>query len=95
MHSIWDLWISGIQKCKDNNFFEVGRAGNSFRSDPEYLKFLGGRLPLPESASSISSMGYFSVPQTYSPPDFAGEITNYNRSQVATKTFAEGFSHIS
>ena len=57
MHSIWDLWISGLQECKGNDFFEVGRAGSSFRWDPEYLKILGGRLPLPESASPISSMG--------------------------------------
>ena len=21
VHSIWDLWMSGLQKCKDNGFF--------------------------------------------------------------------------
>ena len=23
VHSTWDLWISGLQECKDNNFFEA------------------------------------------------------------------------
>ena len=57
MHSIWDLWISGLQECKGNGFFEVGRAGNNFRSDPKNLKFLGGQLPLPKSTSPISLLG--------------------------------------
>ena len=42
VHSIWDLWISDLQECKDNNFFEVGRAGNGFQSRPETL--MGGCL---------------------------------------------------
>ena len=37
MHSLWDLWISGLQECKYNSFFEVGRAGNNFRLGPENL----------------------------------------------------------
>ena len=43
VHSIWDLWISGLQKCKDNNFFEVERAGGqqflveSRKSDEQLL----------------------------------------------------------
>ena len=57
MHSIWDLWISGLQECKGNGFFEVRRMGNSFRSGPENLKILDGRLPLPKSTSPISSLG--------------------------------------
>ena len=24
VHSIWDLWISGLQECKGNGFFKVG-----------------------------------------------------------------------
>ena len=28
VHSIWDLWISGLQECKGNGFFKVGRASN-------------------------------------------------------------------
>ena len=27
VHSIWDLWISGLQECKGNDFFKVGWAG--------------------------------------------------------------------
>ena len=57
VHSIWDLWISGLQECKGNGFFEVGRAGSSFRSGPENLDFLDGRLPLPDSDSPKSSWG--------------------------------------
>ena len=31
MHSIWDLWISELQQCKDNGLFEVRWACISFR----------------------------------------------------------------
>ena len=31
VHSIWVLWKSGLQGCKDNGFFEVGQVGNMFR----------------------------------------------------------------
>ena len=27
VHSIWDLWSSGLQECKGHIFFEVGRGG--------------------------------------------------------------------
>ena len=27
VHSIWDLWSSGLQECKDRIFFEDGRGG--------------------------------------------------------------------
>lgn len=27
VHSTWDLWISGPQKCKGNSFFEIGQGG--------------------------------------------------------------------
>ena len=27
VHSIWDLWISDLQECKVNDFFEFGRSG--------------------------------------------------------------------
>ena len=53
VHSIWDLWISGLQKCKGNGFF--GRAGIRFWFGPEILDFSEGRLPLPESTSHKSS----------------------------------------
>ena len=48
VHLRWDLWISGLQKCKGNGFFEVGRAGKSFQSGLENLDFF---LGLPESTS--------------------------------------------
>ena len=35
VHSIWDLWISGLQECNGNGFFEVGRVGSGFRSGPK------------------------------------------------------------
>jgi hypothetical protein len=46
MHSLWDLWISGLQKCKGNGYFEVGRASNNFRSGQTNIDFLDGQLPL-------------------------------------------------
>ena len=51
MHSIWDLWISGLQECKGNGFSEVGRACNNFWSGPKNMHLLDGRLPLPEFTS--------------------------------------------
>ena len=51
VYSIWDLWINDLQECKDNDFFEVGRASNNFQSGLEYLETLDGQLPLPESTS--------------------------------------------
>ena len=51
MHSIWVLWVSGLQECKSNEFFfEIGRAGNNFQLGPEASEFLdhhgGGSHPL-------------------------------------------------
>ena len=76
VHSIWDLWISGLQECKDNGFFEVGRAGNSFRSGPENLT--GGcpcpNLPPPKSSwgggnlTSAQFLGIGGNPKLYTPP---------------------------
>ena len=40
VHSIWDLWISGIHECKDNGFFEFGRP-TIFGSCPRQLRALG------------------------------------------------------
>ena len=39
VHSIWDLWRSGLQECKGKGFYEVGRAGISFRLGLENLDF--------------------------------------------------------
>ena len=51
VHSIWDLWISGLQGCKGNGFSEVGQVGGNFWSGPKYLDFMYGWLPLPKSTS--------------------------------------------
>ena len=32
VHSIWDLWSSGLQERKGNIFLKLGGAGNMFRS---------------------------------------------------------------
>jgi hypothetical protein len=42
VHSVWDLWISGLQECKGNGFFEGGRMGSNFRSDPKNHDFFVG-----------------------------------------------------
>jgi hypothetical protein len=39
VHSIWDIYISGLQECKGNGCFEVGRACINFRSGLENLDF--------------------------------------------------------
>ena len=55
---VWDLCVSGLQECKGKDFFEVGRAGSSFRAGlrnrmgvcpwlnipPSPEKFVGGYL---------------------------------------------------
>ena len=45
VHSVWDLWISGLHKCKGNGFFEVGWGGQKFQSGPENLDFFLGAAP--------------------------------------------------
>ena len=52
VHSLWDLWIRGLQECKDNSFFKVGRPANNFRSDP---KKLSGGCPCPNIPPQKSS----------------------------------------
>ena len=54
---IWDLWISGLQEYKGNDFFEVGRVDNNYRSGLENLSFMDGWLPLSESTSPLKFMG--------------------------------------
>ena len=56
MHGIWDLWISDLQECKDNGFFEGRRAGSNFWSGPENLDFWDGRLPMPKYFSLVKFM---------------------------------------
>jgi hypothetical protein len=56
VHSIWNLWISGLQ-CKGNGFFEVGRVGSNSRLGPENLDFQDGQLPLHEYSSLEKFVG--------------------------------------
>jgi hypothetical protein len=44
VHSIWDLWISGLQKCKSNDFFEVG--GHKFSVRSIKYRLISRGLPL-------------------------------------------------
>ena len=57
VHSIWDSWTSGLQECKGNGFFEVGRVGNNFWSGPKNLNFLDAWVPLPKSTSPKKFVG--------------------------------------
>ena len=55
VQSIWDFWISDIQECKDNDFFEVGRAGGQQFSVG--FKKSDGWLPPPEYSSPEKFVG--------------------------------------
>ena len=57
VHSIWYLWIGGLQESKGNGFFKVGRVGNNFRSTPKKLDVLDGRLPRPNLCPPKSLWG--------------------------------------
>jgi hypothetical protein len=46
VHSIWDLWIIGLQECKANDFFKVGCDGHKFLVGSRISQFLYGVLPL-------------------------------------------------
>ena len=39
VHSLSNLWISGLQECYGNGFFEIGWAGSSFWSNTEKSRF--------------------------------------------------------
>lgn len=58
MHSIWDLWRSGLQKCKGKGFFG-SRAGQAevFWAGPKNPAFFVGQLPLPVSTSHERLLG--------------------------------------
>ena len=45
MHSIWDLWKSGLQECKGNGFFKVGWGGQQFSVGYRNSKKDHARLP--------------------------------------------------
>ena len=51
MHSVWDLWRSGLQECKGKGQLEDERRGQKFSGDPENPGFFVGQLPLPVSTS--------------------------------------------
>ena len=57
VHSIWDLWISGLQECKGNGLFKVGWNGQKFSVGSRKSWFLFGRLPLPGSTSPEKLVG--------------------------------------
>ena len=55
VHSIWNLWKSGLQECKGNGFFEVGRGEQKFSVGSRKSRFLCGaaapaRIYLPRKA---------------------------------------------
>ena len=55
VHSIWDLWVSGLKNASAMSFFEIGQACNNFWSGLENYDFLDGRLPQPDCDTSKSS----------------------------------------
>ena len=57
VHSVWDLWISGLKNARAMSFFSIGRVGSSFRSGLENTNFLDERLPLPDYDTPKSSWG--------------------------------------
>ena len=60
VHSMWDLWISGLQECKGNGVSEFRRAGGqNFSVGSKRSRFLFGGLPLPESTSPGKFVGRF------------------------------------
>ena len=47
VHSIWDLWICGLQECK----------GNGFSKSSERATILNGQLPLAKYSSPEKFVG--------------------------------------
>ena len=47
VHSIWDLWISGLQECKGNGFFQSRVGGSKFSVGSRKFGFLSGGCPSP------------------------------------------------
>ena len=52
VHSIWDFWISGLQKCRGSGFFEQA-SKHQFPVWSKKIKFYGRVVPLPESNSQL------------------------------------------
>ena len=57
VHSIWDLWVSGFQECKSNEFFQNRAGGQQFSGGSKKTFFSDRRLPPPDSDSPKSSWG--------------------------------------
>ena len=57
VHSMWDLWITGLQECKGNGFFRSQAGGQQFLVRSKKYGFSGRAVALPKSTSSISSWG--------------------------------------
>ena len=62
VHSIWDLWVSGLQECKSNEFFSKsgGRAA-VFGRVHKFIFFSDGRLAPPDSSVRKVRRGVFNV----------------------------------
>jgi hypothetical protein len=55
MHSIWDLWRSGLQECKGKGFLKVRQGSQRFSGGSRKSRYLCGvvaldRLFLPQKA---------------------------------------------
>jgi len=50
-------WISDLQECKGNGFFEVEQVGINFWSGPKNFDFLDGQLPQPAFSSPKKFVG--------------------------------------
>ncbi len=59
VHSIWDLQSSGLQECKGNVFFEVGRVGQQFSVGS---KFSWEGCPRPDMTPQSSQGGTLCPP---------------------------------
>ena len=47
VHSTWDLWISGLQECKSNGFFQSQAGGHKCSVRPKKLDFFLGSYLCP------------------------------------------------
>ena len=57
VHSIWDLWVSGIKNARAMSFFKIGRVGSSFRVGPKNCFFFKRAAAPPNSDSPKISLG--------------------------------------
>ena len=62
VHSMWDLCISGLQKCKGNTFIEVGRGRQKFSVGSINSQFHSGATPACIYLPWKARRGQFNVP---------------------------------